>query len=243
MASLDYDHLFDACKELFGPEIETCPEFLSYLQPSGIKSAFRRKAKETHPDHFAHNPKHLQDLQAASFCRVKSAYETLSAFLSQREQEIAPRTSRQSAAPKRHRPPAARSGFAEDCPLGMPQRPLQLGKYLYYRKAISFRELLQAISWQRSSRGSLGFIAREWGWMTAAEVFAVITAKLPGRFGEKAIRLGILDPNRVRMILLEQRIRHQRIGQYFVQYQVLTTQELEFFLREMRLHNSRFGVS
>ena len=105
---------------------------------------------------------------------------------------------------------------------------------------ISFQELLQAVSWQRSSRGSLGLIAREWGWMTAAEVFTVITAKVPGRFGEKAIRLGLLDPARLQMILMEQKIRHQRIGQYFVQSKLLTPQELNVLLKELRLHNSRF---
>ena len=238
MALHNYDYLFDACKELFGPEIETCPEFLHYLQPSGVKSAFRRMAKETHPDYFAQIP-HLQDTQAAHFCRVKSAYETLSTFLSQREQEMPLRAARQSSAPQRHRPPVRKNPYAEDMSQAVPQRTLQLGRFLYYRKVISFRELLQAVSWQRASRSSLGFIAREWGWMTASDVFAVMSAKLPGKFGEKAVRLGLLDPGRVKMILLEQKIRHQRIGQYF---KMLTPQELDLLLRELRLHNSRFGM-
>ena len=241
MTALNYDLLFDACKELFGPDIETCPDFLSYLQASGIKSAFRRMAKETHPDHFANKPHHLQDKQAAHFCRVKSAYETLSVFVSQREKAPQKASRRFSAAPARQQPPPAKNPFVDEYPHGVPKRTLQLGRFLYYRQVISFQELLQAVSWQRSSRGSLGLIAREWGWMTAAEVFTVITAKVPGRFGEKAIRLGLLDPARLQMILMEQKIRHQRIGQYFVQSKLLTPQELNVLLKELRLHNSRFG--
>lgn len=240
MGSQDYDHLFDACRELFGPEVETCPEFLHYLQPSGIKSAFRRKAKETHPDHFADKALHLQNVQAARFCRVKSAYEALSSFVSQREQDL-PTAKRRPQAWPRHRQPAGKSAGSDDCLLPVPQRVLQLGRYLYYRKVITFNELLQAVSWQRASRGTLGFIAREWGWMTASEVFTVVSAKLPGKFGEKAVRLGILNPSRLKMILLEQKIRHQRIGQYFIQFKVLTPQELDLHLKELRLHNSRFG--
>jgi hypothetical protein len=241
MPALNYDRLFDACRELFGPDIETCPAFLDYLQPSGVKSAFRRKAKETHPDVFAGSSAQFQDLQAAHFCRAKSAYEMLSMFISQREQEERPRATRCSSTPPRYEPPPANVPRGEEGLPAMPQRALQLGRYLYYRRAITFRELLQAITWQRTSRSSLGMIAREWGWMTAADVFAVMTAKLPGRFGEKAVRLGMLNAQRVKMILLEQKIRHQRIGQYFVQSRMLTPQELDFFLKELRAHNSRFG--
>ena len=167
---------------------------------------------------------------------MKSAYETLSSFLSQREKQLPLGAKRQSAAPQRYRPAASKSPF----PQAVPQRALQLGRYLYYRQVITFRELLQAVSWQRAGRGSLGFIAREWGWMTASDVFAVMSAKLPGKFGEKAISLGLLDPSRVKMILLEQKIRHQRIGQFFVQTKVLTPRELDLFLKDLRLHNSRF---
>jgi hypothetical protein len=239
MASRDYDHLFEACRELFGPEIETGPEFLHYLQSSGIKSAFRRKAKETHPEHFAQKPLHLQDLHAAEFCRVKSAYEALSLFVSQREQSAA--GARRSQAWPRYRQPSGKSAGGEYGSASVPGRVLQLGRYLYYRKVISFVELLQAISWQRSCRGPVGLIAREWGWMSAADVFAVVSAEMPGRFGEKAIKLGMLNSVRLKMILVEQKLRHRRIGQYFLQSKMLTSGELDGYLRDLRLHNSRFG--
>ena len=107
MPALNYDNLFDACRELFGPEVQTCPDFLDYLQASGVKSAFRRKAKETHPDSFAGRPAQFQDLQAAHFCRAKSAYEMLSRFISQREQRGRQGSARRGPPPPP--PPPSRS--------------------------------------------------------------------------------------------------------------------------------------
>ena len=240
---IDYDLLFNACRELFGPDIETSHDFLHYLQTSGIKSAFRRKVKETHPDLFAGKPPHVQDLQAALFCQVTSAYEMLSLFISQREQlspEIAPkRAPKRAQAASRHEAPGAAGSGGRFLHV-LPRRHLQFGRYLYYRQVITFQQLLQAVTWQRACRRPLGTIAREWGWMSAADVFQVNAAKMPGRFGEKAVRLGMLTPFRLNLILFEQQIRQQRIGQYFVQHKVLTPQELEFFLKELRFHNSRF---
>jgi len=242
MSALDYDVLFDACRELFGPDVHTSAEFLYYLQPGGIKSAYRSRAKETHPDHSVHRGcHHPQDLQNARFVRVKSAYDTLTAFLSQRD-KLAPKVKgRQRSAQPRPHPSATASRWADDSLPNLPARPLQLGRYLYYRKVISFRDLLQAINWQRSARGVLGGIAREWGWMSAADVFAVLTSNIPGKFGEKAVKLGILDQQKLRMILLEQKIRHQRIGRYFVLADICTEQELDGLVRDLRLHNARFS--
>lgn len=237
MASLNYDHLFHACRELFGHEVEISPEFLHYLQHAGIKAAFRRKAKETHPDNFSRNTPHVQMAQAALFCSARSAYETLCSYISQRENDARTGSTRRMSTPFHHRAPTAK-GELHARPI--PQRALKLGRYLYYRKIITFQELLQAVTWQRSSRRRMGSIARDWGWITASDVFTVLSAGVPGKFGEKAIRLGILNPSRVKLMLQEQQIGHQRIGQYFIQSKVLTTQELDFFLKELRLHNARF---
>lgn len=240
MTSLDYDHLFHACRELFGPDVDISPEFLHYLQHNGLKAAFRRRAKETHPDNFSRNSPHVQDTQAALFCTARSAYETLSSFISQREKDALTGITRPISPPFHRDVPAARGPSGEFYSRPVPQRALKLGRYLYYRKIITFQELLQAVTWQRSGRRRMGSIARDWGWITTSDVFTVLSAKVPGKFGEKAIRLGILNPSRVKLMLQEQQIGHQRIGQYFVQSKVLTPQELDSFLKELRLHNARF---
>lgn len=242
MAPFDYEHLFAACRELFGQDVQTSPDFLHYLRQSGIKSAFRQKAKETHPDKIAAPPDGAPVAQADSFCKARSAYEALSIFISQREQGNRLMAGRAASSPHRQEAPGRTHPGGEYFSGSMPQHPLLIGRYLYYRRTITFRELLKAVTWHRTSRRPIGLIAREWGWMTASDVFAVMTAKQPGAFGEKAIRLGILTPSRVNLMLKEQQISRQKIGQYFVQQKLLTPQELNFFLKELRLHNVRFGI-
>ena len=39
-----------ACKILFGAEVRVSSDFLNYIKPSGLKTAYRRRALETHPD-------------------------------------------------------------------------------------------------------------------------------------------------------------------------------------------------
>ena len=48
--TLDHKELFKACNILFGSEIDTNMDFLYYIQTNGIKSAYRKKAFQTHPD-------------------------------------------------------------------------------------------------------------------------------------------------------------------------------------------------
>lgn len=50
LSELSRTELYDACGVLFGPQVDISFEFFRYLQPSGLKDAFRKKALETHPD-------------------------------------------------------------------------------------------------------------------------------------------------------------------------------------------------
>ncbi|MDA8165238.1 MAG: DnaJ domain-containing protein [Desulfobacteraceae bacterium] len=77
--------LVHACRILFGSELQVNRDFLEYLQLQGVKSAFRRKALETHPDRVAIEGALAQDRHAALFREVQQAYEQLSAFLNARE--------------------------------------------------------------------------------------------------------------------------------------------------------------
>ena len=75
--------LFRSCEILFGSELTISGEFLNYLQLGGLKTAYRKRAMETHPDR--------QIVKAAvqgrrdSFYRVQEAYEDLLDFLKTRE--------------------------------------------------------------------------------------------------------------------------------------------------------------
>ncbi len=77
--------LFEACQVLFGFDLHISHEFLEYLQLDGIKSAYRKKARETHPDMIAGNREFLERRHAEPFTRVHEAYVKLTTYLEARE--------------------------------------------------------------------------------------------------------------------------------------------------------------
>ncbi|MBF0456630.1 MAG: DnaJ domain-containing protein [Nitrospirae bacterium] len=76
--------LYDACRVLFGKEVRIDRQFLEYIQPSGVKSAYRKMALATHPDRFAVLGANIQ-ADTSNFRTVAEAYEKLSKYLKLRE--------------------------------------------------------------------------------------------------------------------------------------------------------------
>ncbi|MBU4117172.1 MAG: J domain-containing protein [Proteobacteria bacterium] len=103
--------LFRYCEIIFGPELTISREFLDYLQHSGIKSAYRKRAMETHPDRAALENARGQHQRPGLFHAVQEAYENLITFLDAKEKgyclpppvrQAQPRTQPQ---PRRQPPP------------------------------------------------------------------------------------------------------------------------------------------
>jgi hypothetical protein len=72
--------LFQACETIFGPDVNVSIEFLEYLQPIGIKTAYRKRALETHPDRAKALGSFARDLNT-EFIDVQEAYEKLLLFV------------------------------------------------------------------------------------------------------------------------------------------------------------------
>ncbi len=77
--------LFRSCEILFGAQLKISWEFLDYLQFSGLKGAYRKRAMETHPDALIGG-----DLQSGTeinekFHKVQKAYEQLFCYLKIKE--------------------------------------------------------------------------------------------------------------------------------------------------------------
>ena len=68
--------LHNACQVLFGADIAVSRGFLDYLQLSGLKSAYRKKALETHPDSL-NNESLLNGKNCDLFMAVQQAYERI----------------------------------------------------------------------------------------------------------------------------------------------------------------------
>jgi curved DNA-binding protein CbpA len=240
-----------ACKTLFGSEVIVRRPFLLYLQPSGAKSAYRRKAKETHPDLFAGADPLEQKKQALLFIEILKAYDVLNAFFKQRDEGLwkevkkaaAPRTPRAAA----KRPEAARKQQPKPSEKAtqfwggvVPFRPLEIGRYLYYSKRISYQALIDALVWQRNQRPVIGEIAVRWGWLNAGAIDRIAQSSgVSGRFGEKAIGLGLLSSFQVKTLLSFQRSQQERLGHYFVKHKLLAKDDLERFVADLQEHNAR----
>lgn len=230
MNQLTEPELIAACRALFGSEVEVSHDFLRYLQPSGAKAAYRVMAKKTHPDL---QPHAQPEQRGETFRRVSEAYQLLSRYLLQRE------TGRPSPLPPRTEPVHEAGSYLYQGEL--PQRHLELGRYLFYRGLIPYRMLIEAITWQRRQRPNIGSIARRWNWLSEAAIRTVLQTGL-GRFGEKAVHLGLLNRSQVQQLLLYQRSVQSKFGQFFLERGLFTRYELERLVREQKEHNRKVAA-
>ncbi|PLX79269.1 MAG: J domain-containing protein [Desulfuromonas sp.] len=228
--------LMDACRTLFGDGPLLCRDFLSYLQPNGVKAAYRLKAKEAHPDRFAGSEPHIRKQQTAFFQEVNRAYDLLRSFFREREHGTGhPRSSGYTSQRQRH---GGNPNGRNSCRI--PERPLQFGHYLYHRGLISYQQLINALVWQRQQRPMLGELAVQVGWLRDEDTLAICRQREGyARFGERAIRMGKLSTGQVKALILHQRTMHKKIGQYFVEKEILSAEEVEHLAEKMKEHNVR----
>jgi hypothetical protein len=238
-----------ACQTLFGTEIHISRGFLFSLQPEGLKAAYRKKAKETHPDLFACEAPNVQKEQASRFRDVADAYDVVNRYFEQREKRVSVSSSPGPAfrSPREQDKNAGGPVNNVNGPAGfsvyrsLPICSLQFGQYLYYRGFISYRALIDALVWQRKQRPIIGYIARQWGWLNNEAIERIIRARsLRGRFGEKALALNLLTSFQVKVLLFYQRSRQRRLGTYFVQHNSMKPEKLERLAQELREYNRRF---
>ena len=241
-ASVNDEKIFDACRTLFGSNVRLSRNFLLYIQPSGAKSAFRKIAKETHPDLFTNGQPEVQQRQTARFREVMRAYELLTEFFRQREDGRWMPAEKGSVRKVEAAEAARASHDRQDIYRGeLPQRPLEIGLYLYYRRTIPYRALIDGLAWQRKQRPDIGTIALQWNWLDAKDVDRIM--EHPGgaaRFGDKAVQLGLLEPHQVKSMLLLQQSHQERLGDYFVLRGFVTRGEMDRLAAEFHRHNAAF---
>lgn len=226
--------LRSACRVLFGTVLDPPVEFFSYLQPEGVKAAFRKRARETHPDTCTDNG-FYQAVSPEPFHRVTEAYNLLYSFAKQKKPVSAP------AKPGDHDQFHCNNANRHLYHRGpLPLRQLEIGRYLYYRGIIPHQSLISALVWQRAQRPLLGQIARNWGFLSDAAVQIILRSSNSGLFGEKAVRKGLLTRHKLSLLLSHQRSRQQKLGKYFVQSGYLSEDEIEKAVLEMQRHNAQF---
>ncbi len=234
------EKLLQACTVLFGSNLTISSPFLEYLQLSGVKSAYRDRAKETHPDVISHSSS--PNAYNHDFLQVRAAYEELCHYLGERnsftQQSIpasGPRPGGSAGAPCCH--PYSRHREPKD-PSSLPARRLMFGEFLFHSGLCEWRDVFQALAWQRQSRPRLGEIGCTFGWINKQDVYTIFHHRQAGiRFGETAVRIGLLNQQQLERLLRHQTIRQQKIGQFFLQNDLLSQQQLQDALWYLSRHN------
>lgn len=254
--------LYRACHLIFGQDLSVSREFLEYMQMSGIKSAFRKKAFEIHPDRAAFHGRDKNGKDDKCFCSVREAYERLTSYVRARERgfrfsELRPRSG-SSVFPSRPRGKRNGTGFSSDIrPAGtpswnvsknkfkkrsrltLPRRRLLFGQYLYYSGHIGWSDLVKALVWQRQQRPRLGEIARQQGWLTFGDISTVLrysTSRNP--FGKTARQLGLLSDSQIHFLVWRQKRMQKKFGKYFIEKKMFSDQQLARLLANCRRHNT-----
>ncbi len=220
------DELFEACRILFGADIVLSWDFLAYLQEEGITSAFRKKAMAIHPDKALLSGLSRKKCQQ-EFVLLQSARKILCEYILSRQ--IPPQTSQQTE-------PVERNGFPS--PVTLPERKLLFGRFLYHMGIIQWRQLIQALAWQKSGRPKIGELGVLQGYLERNSVGIILKSSgVNGSFGLTARKLGLLTGEEVRELLLRQKRQQKKIGQFFVEKGVVSGVELDLLLEQWRKHN------
>ena len=115
------------------------------------------------------------------------------------------------------------------------------GDFLVDRGDITAEDRAKALDIQRQSRTPIGQIALRSGRLDETDVIKILNLQKtfpndPRRFGLIAIQLGLLEPNQVEHLLLEQQKSEDFIGEVLVSQQALTKPKMILALK--KFHDS-----
>jgi len=230
--------ILNACQVLFGDNTLYSSNFLQGLDKLKLKTAYRKKVKETHPDR-ARLLGINEKVMRYRFLNVISAYNLLNPFIDKKKKALLNKTKK--CPPKANNPAQENSNVYEKFYKGkMPQKKLLLGQFLYYSGIISFQTLLNAITWQRAKRPCFGKIAKDWDFLTSDDINTILSKRGPReRIGEYAVNHGFLNAFQFMAILGRQRTLQPLFGAYFIEKMMLTHEQLEKLNKKAMMHNMR----
>ena len=108
------------------------------------------------------------------------------------------------------------------------------------KSLLSAVDLEAARACGRGRRPVMCGIARRWGWLTESAACAILSCRGSyGRFGERAVHLGLLSPFQVQTLLRYQRNLQKKLGEYFIEQGLLSAGEVDRLVQEMLAHNAR----
>jgi hypothetical protein len=232
--------LLDSCRVLFGPEIPILPQFLGYLQPSGVKAAYRKLAMETHPDRACYTGVD-EAVLSERFKEVCSAYERVFSYVQEPQRYILDMPTRPFSRPVRpsSKPPANRrhTFYAGK----IPPKKILFAQFLHYSGMISMQQMWGAVVWQKIRRPRLGDLACKLDWLKPFDITKIMSYRQKGElFGEAALRTGLLSSYQLLVLLGRQKLLQPRIGDYFIEKGILSSINLDAMAKALKEHNRRY---
>lgn len=202
------------------------------LTPADLKAAFRRQALRCHPDRAIALGRSSQELEK-EFIAITGAYNLLAQLMVGRAADPATAPDYSNAGTRRT---AADHHWLQPIPANV----LKLGQFLFYSGRISWRTLIESLTWQRVQRPLFGQIILAWGYATPQDIRELLTYRHAHEpIGDAAVRMGVLTPQVRDAMVGRQRGLQRRLGEYFVEKGILTQRELQELLVDQRLHNRR----
>jgi hypothetical protein len=235
--------VLNAYHKIFGPDSCVSIDILKYLQPAALKTAYRKKAFETHPDRSFIVGK-MENEMSNCFVELTLAYEILQSALkssrlnSYEHNDQAHDKFRNRATNNYNRNDAANFFYKGR----IPKRKLLIGQFLYYSGIISWNRLIESISWQKMQRPLIGQIALKWGILSEYDIRAIIKQRslernFHRRFGEYARFKGYITSYELLALLGKQRMLHRPIGEYFVEKRILPAWNIDKMIEKLSSHN------
>lgn len=228
-----------------------------------LRTAFRRRAYETHPDRAAALGRSAADL-SSEFKRVTEAYQQLSSvtdltvLFQEADEPLTPDPDDDAEEPYRPWQPPARANATPTAGVRVRPRPVQapsdsffqgeiphhelrFAEFLFYTGRISKKTLLDAVVWQGQQCPRIGRLAILAGFMTPLDVVRLMDEQRKRRaeglvWGEVAARGGFLTRLQLLTLLGRQRRMHRRIGEFFVERGIFDQAEIDWLVE---LHEAR----
>lgn len=266
MSTVAAEHeLYYACRLIFGPGLNLSREFLEYLQPDGIKRAYRKKALETHPDRFAAGTASLLR-NGQLFISVQQAYEKLTHYLAAREDGYTfPASAPTPAAAWPSRPsagnPAQNHSFSRPEGGPAPFSAFTAGATAYGSKQASRKntagrakaaansnkqpfnitELYNGpIPGRRLMLGHFLYYCGKTNWKTIAQALIWQRSQRP-LMGEICRRSGLLTPQETRQILCNRELM-EPFGRTAVKLGLLSELQIESMLWRQKILQKKIGA-
>jgi len=219
-------------------------DLLRHLNPTALKTAYRRKAFETHPDRSLIVGK-MENEMSNCFVEVTLAYQTLQSALKNFHSNGSGYDNRFTKEfNKRTANTVNRNDATDFFYKGrIPKRKLLIGQFLYYSGIVSWKKLIEAISWQKMQRPPIGQIAMKWGILSEYDIQALLKRRslernFHKRFGEYALLKGYITSYELLAILGKQRMLHRPIGEYFIEKRILPAHNMDRMIEKLRTHNN-----